>query len=69
MGTRGSWDWSSIPPCTQFDVLNIDSGTWVVFESIGPFPKTLQNVWGRIYSEWFPSSGYEAVKVPYLFSK
>ena len=47
-----------------FDVLNIDSGTWVVFESIGPFPETLQNVWGRIYSEWFPSSGYESVKGP-----
>ncbi|RFZ75703.1 AraC family transcriptional regulator [Lacrimispora amygdalina] len=43
---------------------NIDSGTWAVFESIGPFPETLQNVWGRIYSEWFPSSGYEAVEGP-----
>lgn len=48
----------------EFDVLNIDSGTWAVFESIGPFPETLQNVWGRIYSEWFPSSGYEAIEGP-----
>jgi AraC family transcriptional regulator len=48
----------------KFDVLKVEAGTWAVFESIGPFPETLQNVWGRIYSEWFPSSGYEAVEGP-----
>ena len=48
----------------EFDVLKISAGTWVVFESIGPFPETLQNVWGRIYSEWFPASGYEATEGP-----
>jgi AraC family transcriptional regulator len=47
-----------------FDVLQVEDGTWAVFESIGPFPETLQNVWGRIYSEWFPSSGYETVPGP-----
>jgi AraC family transcriptional regulator len=47
-----------------FDVLMIEASTWAVFESIGPFPETLQNVWGRIYSEWFPSSGYEAAEGP-----
>jgi len=47
-----------------FDVLRVEAGTWAVFESVGPFPETLQNVWGRIYSEWFPSSGYEAVEGP-----
>lgn len=46
----------------EFEVLEIDASIWAVFESIGPFPETLQNVWGRIYSEWFPSSGYEAVE-------
>ena len=48
----------------KFDVLEIAAGNWAVFEAIGPFPETLQNVWGRIYSEWFPSSGYEAVEGP-----
>jgi len=48
----------------EFDVLKVEDSTWAVFESIGPFPETLQNVWGRIYSEWFPSSGYEAVPGP-----
>ncbi|WP_286947910.1 AraC family transcriptional regulator [Acetobacterium sp. UBA5834] len=48
----------------DFDKLEVESNTWAVFESIGPFPKTLQNIWGRIYSEWFPSSGYESVNGP-----
>lgn len=48
----------------DFTVLGIDAGTWAVFESVGPFPKTLQDVWGRIYSEWFPSSGYEGAPGP-----
>ncbi|MEL7569783.1 MAG: AraC family transcriptional regulator [Eubacteriaceae bacterium] len=47
-----------------FDVLQIDACIWAVFESIGPYPETLQNIWGRIYSEWFPSSGYEAIEGP-----
>ncbi len=49
---------------TEFEELVIEEGTWAVFESVGPFPETLQNVWGRIYSEWFPSSGYEAIEGP-----
>ena len=48
----------------NYDVLKVEASTWAVFESIGPFPETLQNVWGRIYSEWFPSSGYEAAEGP-----
>ena len=44
--------------------LEVPASTWAVFESIGPFPETLQNIWGRIYSEWFPSSDYEQVKGP-----
>jgi AraC family transcriptional regulator len=39
--------------------LEVPALTWAVFEAVGPFPDTLQNVWGRIYSEWFPSSNYE----------
>mgnify|MGYP000123046730 CR=1 FL=1 len=37
--------------------LPVRASTWAVFESVGPFPETLQNIWGRIYAEWFPSSG------------
>ncbi|MGI6585126.1 MAG: AraC family transcriptional regulator [Gracilibacteraceae bacterium] len=44
--------------------LEVHASTWAVFEAVGPFPDTLQNVWGRIYSEWFPSSGYELAPGP-----
>ena len=44
--------------------LRVAASTWAVFEAVGPFPETLQNVWGRIYSEWFPSSNYEIAEGP-----
>jgi AraC family transcriptional regulator len=44
--------------------LEVPASTWAVFEAVGPFPDTLQNVWGRIYSEWFPSSNYEQAQGP-----
>lgn len=44
--------------------LEVPASTWAVFEAIGPFPDTLQEVWGRIYSEWFPSSNYEQLEGP-----
>lgn len=44
--------------------LEVPASMWAVFTSIGPFPGTLQDVWGRIYSEWFPSSDYELSEGP-----
>lgn len=44
--------------------LEVPALTWAVFEVVGPFPSTLQNVWGRIFSEWFPSSNYELAMGP-----
>lgn len=44
--------------------LSVPASTWAVFEAIGPFPETLQDVWGRIYSEWFSSSNYEQIEGP-----
>ncbi|MFF2496897.1 GyrI-like domain-containing protein [Peribacillus sp. NPDC058075] len=44
--------------------LKVDASTWAVFEAVGPFPETLQNVWDRIYSEFFPSSNYEQREGP-----
>lgn len=45
-------------------VLEVAGGTWAVFEAVGDFPRNLQTIWGRIYAEWFPSSGYEARQGP-----
>jgi AraC family transcriptional regulator len=44
--------------------LAVPASTWAVFEAVGPFPDTLQNIWGRIYSEWFPASNYEQTEGP-----
>ncbi|WP_456272275.1 AraC family transcriptional regulator [Bacillus sp. AK031] len=43
----------------KFEVKEIPAATYAVFESIGAMPHSIQNVWQRIYSEWFPSTGYE----------
>ncbi|WP_101843536.1 AraC family transcriptional regulator [Halobacillus sp. Marseille-P3879] len=59
IGTATTMDY-----CESFDKLKVPASTWAVFEVEGPFPDTLQNVWGRIYSEWFPSTNYEQKEGP-----
>lgn len=44
----------------------IPASTWAVFESIGPMPDAIQKVWSRIFSEWFPATGYEHADAPEL---
>ncbi|WP_263622052.1 AraC family transcriptional regulator [Halobacillus litoralis] len=48
----------------SFAKLDVEASQWAVFEAVGPFPETLQQVWGRIYSEWFPASSYQQVEGP-----
>lgn len=45
-------------------MLEVPASAWAVFQAVGSFPETLQNVWGRIYSEWFPASNYEQREGP-----
>ncbi|MFD2044260.1 GyrI-like domain-containing protein [Ornithinibacillus salinisoli] len=42
----------------------IPASTWAVFEAVGPLPGSIQKVWERIFSEWFPSTGYEHANAP-----
>lgn len=44
--------------------LEVPASAWAVFTAVGPFPAALQETWGRIYSEWFPSSEYELSEGP-----
>lgn len=46
--------------------LEIPKSTWAVFEAVGPIPDAIHDVWKRIFSEWFPSSGYEHAEGPEL---
>lgn len=47
-----------------FAQLEVSASTWAVFTAVGSFPSALQEIWGRIYSEWFPSSEYELSEGP-----
>lgn len=46
--------------------IDIPSSKWAVFEVIGPMPRAIQDMWKRIYTEWFPSSGFEHATTPAL---
>ncbi len=52
----------------NFSKLEVPALTWAIFESTGPFPNTLQETWGRIYSEWIPSSNYQVTEGPEILS-
>lgn len=47
-----------------FDVVEVPALTWAVFSAKGEFPKVMQETWGKIASEWLPSSDYELVEAP-----
>lgn len=48
----------------EFDIVEVPALTWAVFSTKGEFPKVMQDTWGKIASEWLPSSDYELVEAP-----
>jgi len=50
----------------KLTTLTVPSKTWVVFEGKGDNtnPLVIQQIWKRVYSEWFPTSSYEQAKGP-----
>jgi len=46
--------------------LEIPASKWAIFEVHGPMPDAIQKAWKKIFSEWFPSSGYEHAGTPEL---
>lgn len=48
----------------EYDFIQIPAATWAVFTSTGPMPDSIQDVWGRIYQEWFPATDYEQAEIP-----
>lgn len=45
-----------------FEAFHVPAARWAVFECIGPVPDAIQDNTKRIFSEWFPLSGYEHPK-------
>lgn len=48
----------------ELSELNIPKQTWVVFDAEGKMPEALTSTWERVYTEWFPASGYELAEAP-----
>lgn len=53
-------------PMDDLEEVVIPEANWAIFESIGPMPEAIQKVWSRIFSEWFPATGYEHAEGPEL---
>jgi AraC family transcriptional regulator len=49
-----------------FDEIHLPAATWAVFDSYGPVTLSIQAVIKKIFSEWFPSTGYEHALIPEL---
>lgn len=55
---------TDVPLNGEFTEYEIPAATWAVFADEGKMPETIQNVWKRVFSEWFPSTGYEHAGLP-----
>jgi AraC family transcriptional regulator len=53
-------------PAEGFSLREIPASTWAIFTADGPVPGSVQSVFGRIYQEWFPATGYEHSGAPEL---
>jgi AraC family transcriptional regulator len=42
-----------------YETAVVPAASWAVFKSVGAMPDAIQNVWQRIFQEWFPGTGYE----------
>lgn len=49
-----------------FSETEIPNAKWATFQSIGPMPKAIQEVWQRIFSEWFPATDYQQDEKPQM---
>lgn len=50
----------------RFDQLVVPAGTWVVFETEGPYPEAMQQMWADAATEWFPANPYHWAPGPQM---
>ncbi|GAA3052390.1 AraC family transcriptional regulator [Kitasatospora albolonga] len=50
------------------DTLVVPAGEWGVFETSGPFPQALQELWRDVFTQWFPSGPYRSRPGPELLA-
>lgn len=51
---------------SDWEMRQIPSAAWAVFPVYGAMPDAMPRVWERIFSEWFPGTGYEHAGGPEL---
>ena len=54
------------PKIPYLQTIAIPASTWLIFESIGPMPNAIQDVWKKVFSEYLPSSEYRHAGTPDL---
>ena len=53
-------------PADGFETLDIPASLWACFESVGPLPGAIQDMWKYALGEWLPSSGFRHAGTPDL---
>ncbi|WP_426226470.1 AraC family transcriptional regulator [Pseudarthrobacter sp. DSP2-3-2b1] len=51
-----------------YDSADIPAGIWVVFETEGKFPESLQHLWADAAAQWFPANPYRWAPGPQMLS-
>ncbi|MFB5761405.1 AraC family transcriptional regulator [Paenibacillus medicaginis] len=54
------------PASSGFTTYKVPAATWAVFPVTGAMPDAMENIWKRIFQEWFPATGYEHADAPEL---
>lgn len=52
----------------EFESIAVPAGLWVVFETEGKFPESLQHLWADAATEWFPANPYRWAPGPEMLS-
>ncbi len=52
------------PGDERFDEHTVPEAEWAVFLLEGPMHSVLQDTWKRIFSEWFPTTGFRHANLP-----
>jgi len=50
----------------DMSALVVPAATYVIFACAGKLPESQQDVWKRIFTEWFPTSNYDIVNGPQI---
>jgi AraC family transcriptional regulator len=50
----------------DLEQLIVPAGCYAIFECVGKMPEGQQNMWKRIFTEWFSKSGYDMAEGPQI---